>query len=378
MSDSRLGQSTAVGLRVPTLDALRLHRREFLHVLAGLAPLLAACRSETLETPPMPNSTEPSTPSPPPAISTDPFRLDDHMMGGALMATEPGPHGKTLEIHEWMTWLRVRSDEGVGVVVVTRREGDLPGQPVGLFRRRLDERQLAKLQQVIESIDWAKLPPPKGGNVLANHFAIEYQRGNKLIQRQFNGRNFEFIGAIQTYMEAVAEIIGSIGERPAGLVQVSVAATPDASDPSRRSLQLVIENPGTGSIVITDPRVPAAASAKSPRMYLRVAPANNGWSEPSWTMLPLPALPEGQSKTLVLPSKGKLEFAVPWQAPGPGTWWLQGAWIDYGGPIEPVADQQPLIPLLEDGPTPAMAGPYPVRGAAFAMGVSFDVQPTKP
>lgn len=112
-------------------------------------------------------------------------------------------------------------------------------------------------------------------------------------------------------------------------------------------------------------------------MYLRVAPANNGWSEPAWNLLPLPALPEGQPQTLVLPAGGRLDFTVTWQAPGPGSYYLQGAWIDYGGPIEPVADQLALIPLAEDGPTPTLAGPYPVRGAAFAMGVSFDVQPTK-
>jgi len=353
-----------------------LQRLAALAVAPGLAPALGACRSNNLENPPMSSSSSASRPGPDPGPdpkSLERFRLDDHVMGGALMATTPGPHGRPLEIHEWMTWLRVRSDEKLGVLVVSRREGDLPGQPVGLYRRSLDERQLAALQQAIESLEWAKLPAPRGGQILANHFAIEYQRGDLLIQRQFNARNHEFIAAISPYMEAVAGVMNAIFERPAGLVQVVVEAAPDPSEWERHTLRLVIQNPGSGAIVITDPRVPAPASATGPRMYLRVAPANNGWSEPSWALLPLPALPEGQPSTLVLPAGGRLEFTIDWRAPGPGSYYLQGAWIDYGGPLEPAPDQLPLIPIPEDEPVASMTGPYPVRGAAFAMGVGFDV-----
>jgi hypothetical protein len=69
---------------------------------------------------------------------------------------------------------------------------------------------------------------------------------------------------------------------------------------------------------------------------------------------------------------------VPWQAPAAGSYYLQGAWIDYAGPIEPAPNQLALIPLPQDGPVPASDGPYPVRGAAFAIGVGFDIEPTKP
>jgi len=320
----------------------------------------------------MTNST--SELAPPPA--SEPFRLDEHVLGGSLMATVSGPSGQPLEVHEWMTWLRVRSDEGEGVLVVTRRDGDLRGQPVGLFRRRLDAQQLAALQRGVESIAWAKLPPPSGGDILADHYAIEYHRGDLLIQRGFNARNFEFIEAISPYMDAVGEIMSAIAERPIALVQATVTITPDATDPSVQQLALTLENPGSGAVVLTDPRVPASPGVTSPRMYLRVAPATNGWSEPSWTTLPLPGLAEGAPRVLVLPPGGRLDFAVPWQAPAPGTYYLQGAWIDYEGPVESVPDQLPLIPLARDGSSPSDAGPYPVRGATFAMGVSFDVAPT--
>lgn len=351
-------------------------RREFLWLVAATA-VLASCRTQDPEKSSMTESTANLAPPPPPAV--EPYRLDDHVMGGSIMATVANPddpNGQPLEVHEWMTWLRVRSDEGVGVLVVTRRDGDLPGQPVGLFRRRLDAAQLAALQQGVESVPWAKLPPPRGGDVIADHYAIEYNRGDLLIQRGFNAHNFEFIEAISPYMNAVGEIMKSIGERPVALVQATVTITADGSDPNLRQLALTLENPGSGSVIMTDPRVPPSPGVASPRMYLRVAPATDGWTEPSWTLLPLPTLGEGQPKVMLLPPGGRLDFAVPWRAPAPGTYYLQGAWIDYEGPVEPLADQLPLVPLAVDGPSPPADGPYPVRGATFAMGVSFDVAPT--
>jgi len=52
----------------------------------------------------------------------EPVRLDDHVMGGPVLATAPGVDGRPLEVHRWMSWLRVRADERVGVLVQTRRE----------------------------------------------------------------------------------------------------------------------------------------------------------------------------------------------------------------------------------------------------------------
>ncbi len=348
-------------------------RREFLRVAA--ASLLCACPSKSTEEPSM--TTASTNPDPPAdgSASPEPFRLDDHVMGGQRMATEPGPHGRTLEIHEWTSWLRVRSDERVAVLVQTRREGDLVGQPVGWYRRELDERQLAKLRQSIESIQWSSLPPLRGGDIGANHYALEYQRGSLLVQRQWNARNFDFMAAISPYMEAASELMTFLGERPMGLVKASVQARQEPGTPGRYEFKLVLENPGAGPIVLTDPRVPAAAGAKGPRMVLRVAPGTNGWTEPSWKPLPMPALPEGAPRTVIVPAGGRLEFAAaaPWQASAPGIHYLRGEWIDYEGPVEPVADQLPLVPLAEDGPTPAMRGPYPVRGAAFAEGIELDI-----
>lgn len=358
------------------MNPRNLSRRRTLQL--ALLPLLSACRNPT-EDPRMTtttNTTEPPAGGPPPPASSASYRLDEQSSGGRRLGqtTLSGRDGRpqTIDVYEWMSWLRVRSDERTAVLVQTRREGDLVGQGVGCYRRTLDEAMLAKLQHAIESLPWAKLPVPTGGDINANHYALDYQRGDLLIQRGFNARNFEFMAAIAPYMDAASEIMTYLGERPLGLIKTSVWVREVGSDRSARQLGLVLENAGAGPVAITDPRVPSEPGVAA-RATLKVAPAGNGWSEPSWTMLPLPALPEGAPTTLILPAGGKLELAVEWRASGTGTYGVRGEWFDYGGPIEPPSDALPFMPLAALGPTPASSGPYCVRGAAFATGVIFEV-----
>ena len=99
----------------------------------------------------------------------------------------------------------------------------------------------------------------------------------------------------------------------------------------------------------------------------------DGWRDPSWVNLPMPTLPEGAPRTVILPAGGRLEFDVAWQASAVGTHYVRGEWIDYEGPVDAVPGLLPLLPLTVDGPLPDTSGPYPVRGAAFAQGVEFVV-----
>ncbi len=316
----------------------------------------------------------PATPVTPATPTSESFRLDDRVVGGPVLATTSGPDGGSLNVYRWMSWLRVRADQRVGVLVQTRREGDIVGVPIGYYRRELDDRLLAKIRDSVESIDWKSLPPLKGGDILANHYALEYHRGSLLIQRQFNARNFEFMAAIGAYMETASEVMNYIGERPAALMKASVRVTPDASERGLFSFRLTLENPGFGPIVITDPRVPAAQGAESPRMVLRVAPEIDGWGDLSWVNLAVTqTLPDGAPRTVVLPAGGRLDFDFPWRATAAGTHYIRGEWIDYEGPLDAVPGQLPMIPLTADGPPSDASGPYPVRGSAFATGVKFEV-----
>lgn len=342
----------------------------------ALLPLISACRSPAKDPMTSTNTTTEPAGGPSTNVGSASYRLDEQSSGGrrlgqtSLLGTDGRP--KTVDIYEWTSWLRVRSDEKLAVLVQTRREGDLVGQPVGCYRRTLDDAMLAKLQHAIESLSWSTLPTPSGGDINANHYVLDYQRGDLLIQRGFNARNFDFMAAIAPYMDAASEIMNYLGERPLGLIKTSVWVREVGSDRSARQLGLVLENPGAGAVAITDPRVPPEPGQPA-RAVLKVAPAGNGWSEPSWTMLPLPALPEGAPKTLILPAGGKLELAVEWRATGTGKHGVRGEWFDYGGPLDPPSDALPFMPLAALGPTPTSTGPYCVRGAAFAEGVIFEV-----
>lgn len=299
------------------------------------------------------------------------------------MASLPGPFQTTLEIHEYGTWLRVRSDEKLAMLVLTRHNGDLVGRPVGLFRMRLDDRQLAELRGAVESTAWTKLPPPSRGDVTASQLGIDYKRGSLLIRRQFNARSREFIGAIGPLMQQLQNLMITLLSRPAGVVAVSVSTAIDPADERRRLLTLVIENPGKWPIVLTDPRVAKPENVAVSRAHLLIALAPHETPgmmavPPRWSTLEFPPLAEGQDELQVLPGGGRLELSVSWQPRGPGSYIVQGVWNDYGGPIHPSEDHLPIMPLAGDDEPPPTGAMVPVRGAAFSSYASFVVEPPKP
>jgi hypothetical protein len=313
----------------------------------------------------------------------EPFRLDFRVRGGERMASLPGPFKTVLEIHEYGTWLRVRSDEKLAMLVLTRHNGDLVERPVGLFRMRLDDRQIAALHGAVESTAWAKLPAPTRGDVTASQLGIDYKRGSLLIRREFNARSREFIAAIGPLMEQLHNTMITLLSRPAGVVAVSVSTAIDPADEQRRLLTMVIENPGSWPIVLTDPRVAKPEHVAVSRARLLIAPAPRETPgmmtvPPRWSPLEFPALAEGQDEIVVVPAGGKLELSLAWQPRGPGSYVVQGVWNDYGGPIRESADHLPIMPLAGDDEPPPTGAVYPVRGAAFSAYASFVVEPPKP
>ncbi|MFV8753691.1 hypothetical protein ACNOYE_24310 [Nannocystaceae bacterium ST9] len=310
------------------------------------------------------------------------FRLDFRVRGGELMASLPGHFQTTIEIAEYGTWLRVRSDEKLAMLVLTRHNGDLVERPVGLFRMRLDDRQLAELRGAVESTGWTKLPRPSRGDVTASQLSIDYLRGGLLIRRDFNARSREFIVAIWPLMEQLNALMGTLLTRPAGAIAVAVASEPDPDDPGRRVSKLILSNPGSWPVVLTDPRVakPAHVQRSRARILVALAPRETPGMmavPPRWVSVELPALAEGAPELQTLQAGGKLEIAVPWQAPGPGAYVMQGVWDDYAGPITPADDHLPIMPLRGDDEPAPTGAVYPVRGAAFSVYASFVIEPPK-
>ncbi|NVB38065.1 hypothetical protein G6O69_09495 [Pseudenhygromyxa sp. WMMC2535] len=318
-----------------------------------------------------PQTSPASGQSPGPSTDADnDFRLDFRVRGGDLMATLPGlePDDDPVEIHEYMTWLRVRGDLGLAMMVLSRHNGDLEGRPVGLFYVKLSAAELGDLRQRVESIKWAELPAPTGGDVTASTLELDYSHGSLLIRRQFNARNREFIAAIWPVMEALNAKQSGMLAAPANTLVVSASGTDDPAKAGASLVQVSLTNTGRGPVTIVDPRVPNAAGEA--RIELLFTAASQDPRPPTWAAIPLPALAEGAPEQVTIPAGGSLKIPTTWQAQ-PGDYYLRGEWKDYVGP-NPA--QLPVMPLGDVIGEPHTAHSlYIVRGAAFSKGTPFTV-----
>ncbi len=357
-------------------------RREFLSIGVGLASLAIGCRSEQSETPPEPAKREPAEGEvnldPPTPGPLRPYRLDFRSAGGHAMASDG-----SLTVHEWTSWLRVRSDERVAELILTRHSGDLVDRPVGRFRHALDDAGLLELQQAIESTKWAALPKPLIGDPTTNWLTLDYVpgTGEPTIHHEFSASAHEFIAALGPLMDRLNASMTAPLANPIAALAVVAEAASGKSGPRRLTLRL--RNVGTEPIVITDPRVPATLAEAGPRALLLVAAQPSGYQMPSWTTIDLPALPAGQPEVHVLAGGGELAISLDLNLSSPsglrqnlsspslaGPCLLQAVWQDYAGPIRAEPDQLPFMALPESATS--ATGPYPVRGAAFSSYASFD------
>lgn len=348
-------------------------RRDFLWTSCGIASLVLGCRSEESEAPPGSTKREGAgqgdgevkrdTNDPPPvAGSLKPFRLDVRSAGGHAMAKD-GPD----VVREWMSWLRVRSDERVAELIITRHNGDLVDRPVGRFRQALDDAALLELQQAIESTKWAELPEPLIGDPTTNWLSFEYVAGEQVISREFSASAQAFIAALGPLMERLNASMAAPLAQP--IAALAVVAETALLESGKRRLRLRLRNVGTEPVVITDPRVPPSGD-DAPRARLLVAAQPSGYQMPSWIGLGLGKLPAGQPEVHVLAGGGELAIDLDWKPILSGPCLLQAVWQDYAGPLRPEPAQLPLMPLPEAGPS--LSGPYPVRGATFSSYASFD------
>lgn len=289
-----------------------------------------------------------------------PFRLDVVSAGGRVMARAGG-----VEVREWSSWLRVRSDDARADLVITRHNGDLVDRPVGWFRDRLEADALARLQQAIDAIPWDELPPPQTTDVTANLLRIDYTDASRAVQRELSTSDGALLTAIAPLLEQLFAAMAAPLAHPKAAVAVAAEAGAKG-----KPLRLRLRNAGTEPVVLTDPRVPAAAG-EDPRARLMVAAAPGPMDMPSFTAIALPALPAGAPTVRRLAAGEALVIEVPWQPTLHGACVLQAIWSDYAGVEGERAGALPFMPEATDPPS-AAAGPYAVRGATFSSYASFD------
>lgn len=322
-----------------------------------------------------------------------PFLLDLRSTSGApITAIEDGDGGQ-LTLHEWSTWLRIRSDvvgfvapsispeddeitgfvppvfenDGIAALIHLRDHQDLGGRAIGLHHARLEVAELEALRAAVARIPWPKLPQPLGGDFNAPHFTLRYVSGNLLINRAFNARSGNFIEAIAPLWTLLDKLMFRAMRGDSGTITPLLALKIAADDPRRCNIRVSLVNRSIGPVGLTDPRIPTDSA--QPRLEVQIGErvVDRDWVSPyEWTALELPALPEDAPRSLILAARRRWEVELPWLAPKPGNYELRMRWTDYGGPIEPLPSQTPFMPVPSKGKAFIGSGPYPVRGCCQA------------
>jgi hypothetical protein len=324
------------------------------------------------------------------------FILDLTSTNGRALMQLPPAEGE-IELRQWTTWLRIRSDitgfvppminpeddeltgfvppafedDGLALMTTVRNNEDLSGASIGLFHARLDTQELEQLRATIEQTAWVDLPRPAGGDFNAPTLCIAYRRGTKLIRRSFNARSSNFIEAIAPVWNLLDKVLVRTRKSAASswMLELELEAAPE--DPLALSVNLRLRARGIGHVALTDPRM-GVAVGEPPRLRVWVGEQdidNPDARADNRVDLAIPTPLPDEPRTLVLRPNGRFELSLPWRAPRPGRYLVHASWEDYRGPIDPVAGQTPFMPLPTVGPSSLGSGPYPIRGAVFATRV---------
>jgi len=275
--------------------------------------------------------------------------------------------GNDPELSAYLNVLRIDGTTGQAIMLLNREGGDLPGRPVGLFEATLKKEQILALGTAIEGVKWAETGSLKGGDITAATLSLDYSRGGRIIQRDFNAMNGQFLNAIRPVMDQITDLMTRLSDHPARAIDVAVVQGP-------AGFRLVVRNVGTGPVVISDPRHPSKDGASTCGW---VGAARDVPPPPGSGPIPLHPVafpPLGAAPPLVTIEPGKsIEVdTATWTPSGAGKYFARGNWKDYG-PVS--GDPKAFLPLIPD---PAAfnrdARPYRIRGAAFSKALFFTVK----
>jgi hypothetical protein len=293
------------------------------------------------------------TASPKHPATTPPYTLTHRC------ASEPD---STPEGARYLTALRVEGASKRALLQIVRRLDDFGG-PIGLFGDVLSDAQAASIPRAIDSIEWASLPRPIGGERNAPVLTLEYALGTKIVRREFSSMAGEFITAIRPIHSIVDDLVVRLHAKPQRAIEVSAARTAGG-------FKLVWRNIGTGPVMLADPRETEVPGGRSKGFADVVAIPPPGKFAKSSIIVPL-AASATPTHPVKLPPGGVLELeTVPWAPPSPGEYAVSAAWVDYDGPKVNEKDVMPRIPKLDDLHD---ARPFVIRGGAFSTGVRFQV-----
>ncbi|PRQ06206.1 hypothetical protein [Enhygromyxa salina] len=322
-----------------------------------------------------------------------PFILDLTATRGRPMDTL-SPDEDQLELREWTTWLRIRSDvtgfvaptidpdsddvtgfvppafeaDGLVLLAMARSMDDRSGEAIGLFQARLELAELDALRRTIDTTPWLDLPRPAGGYYGAPTLRINYECGTKQISRGFSTASGNFLEAIAPLWRLLDKAMMRACKTAASTATLELELASEPDDPLAVSITLRLRARGLGHVVLSDPLL-SVAPGQPPRLRVRVGEldAQCPDADPAiYFELPIPPRTEPESPALLLRPNARFELRLRWRAPKPGRYLIEASWQDYLGPAEPLPGQTPFMPLFRTGPSRLGSGPYPIRGAMFA------------
>lgn len=325
--------------------------------------------------------------------NTDPFLLDLRSTNGRPLASIEDGDGGEITLHEWMSWLRIRSDvtgfvapmispdddeitgfvppvfedDGIAVIVHLRDHQELGNRAIGLHHARLEVTELESVRDAVARVNWARLPRPLGGDFNAPDFVLRYACGNLVINRRFNAKSGDFIEAIAPLWRLLDKLMMRTMRGASGTLEPALDLRVEPGDPRRCTVRVGLRNRSIGPVAITDPRVPTASGTRRLGLGIGECVVDRDDVSPfATTTLELPSLPEDAPRSVMIASRRRWEIALPWTAPKPGRYELSMRWLDYDGPLDALPGQTPLMPVPKQGPSFVGSGPYPVRGCCRA------------
>jgi hypothetical protein len=274
--------------------------------------------------------------------------------------------GKDPELFAYLNVLRVEGATGQAMMLLNRQGGDLPGTPIGVFSTTLKKEQVLALGVAIEGVKWNETGSFNGGDIHAANLSLDYSRGTRIIQRDFNAMNGQMLNAISAIMSQITEMMRLLEDHPSRAIDVAVARTASG-------LKLVIRNIGTGSVVIADPRHPGSEMPPTCGWVgvAREVPEVHGVFRSPIPLqpIPLPSLGIAPPWVTIAPGKSIDVETVAWTPSGAGKYFARGNWKDYS----PIAgDPKAFLPLVPDPrDIEHDERPYRIRGAAFSSVLRF-------
>jgi hypothetical protein len=247
--------------------------------------------------------------------------------------------GVNLSAFDWT--LQVDARRALVSLELFRSEGDTPAQPIGLFRRTIDDQQLGELRQLLQKSQLFEPHPPmkRHPGYTQRQYALFEPPDQPPRTQIINNSDEENNLALAPLPRTIDRMLFECLPHPERAASVAIKRT---SRPAGDVFEVTVTNLGIEKIGFTNPRAIVESDVLH-RAVLQIAEFPEqvpGESEPlDWKSVPLEPLPERPAKepwVTLEPGAVWSGSTVPWSG-APGKRYLAYfSWANYVG--EPMVD----------------------------------------